>query len=176
MNEIATFGGGCFWCLDAIFRRTKGITKVTSGYSGGDSDDPNYEKIHDDETGHAESVQVEFDTNIISYDILLEIFWTSHNPTTLNQDGANHGTEYRSIIFYHNDEQKKLAEKSLHEFAEKIWDDPIVTEIAPLTRFYTAEEYHQDFYNKEPQNPYCQIVINPKLEKFRKKFADYIKE
>ena len=175
MTETATFGGGCFWCLDAIFRRTVGINKVTSGYAGGNTDNPNYEQIHTQTTGHAESVQVEYDPEVISYEVLLEIFWTSHNPTTLNQDGANHGSEYRSIIFYENEDQKVIAEKSRDEVANTIWQEPIVTEIIPVGKFYPAESYHQDFYNKQPSNPYCQIVINPKLDKFRKRFKQYVR-
>ena len=175
MISLATFGGGCFWCLDTIFRRTKGITKVRSGYSGGNTNDPTYESVHDRETGHAESVQVEFDPEIISYDVLLQIFWTSHNPTTPNQDGANIGSEYRSIIFYHNEEQRQAAEHSRDTFAAELWSNPIVTEIIPYEAFYDAEDYHQDFYDKQPQHPYCQIVINPKLAKFSAKFASYIK-
>ncbi len=176
MSERATFGGGCFWCLDAIFRRTKGISKVTSGYAGGHTDNPNYNMLHEQETGHAESVQVEFDPDIISYETLLEIFWTSHNPTTPNQDGANHGSEYRSIIFYDNASQKATAEQSIAQVATTIWDEPIVTEILPIGKFYPAEGYHQDFYNKQPSNPYCEIVINPKLDKFRKHFTEYVQE
>lgn len=174
MAELATFGGGCFWCLDAIFHRTKGIISIRSGYSGGKSKSPTYDSIHSDATGHAESVQVEFDPNIISYEVLLQIFWTSHNPTTPNRDGANIGSEYRSIIFYHNDLQKDEAEKSRDKYASELWSDEIVTEIIPFEKFYDAEDHHQDFYNKQPSHPYCQIVINPKLAKFSDKFSSYL--
>ena len=160
---------------DSNFRSTVGINKVTSGYAGGTTNNPNYEQIHDHTTGHAESVQVEFDSDTISFEILLEIFWTSHNPTTLNQDGANYGSEYRSIIFYENEDQKRIAEKSRADVASSIWQEPIVTEIIPLGKFYPAESYHQDYYNKQPSNPYCQIVINPKLDKFRKRFKQYVR-
>lgn len=176
MTNVATFGGGCFWCLDAIFHRTKGILSIKSGYSGGSSANPSYESIHNNATGHTESVQVEFDPSIISYDVLLQIFWTSHNPTTPNQDGASIGSEYRSIIFYHDEDQRLAAETSRDTFAAELWSDPIVTEIIPFDKFYDAEDYHQDFYNKQPQHPYCQIVINPKLAKFSEKFASYIRD
>ena len=174
--DTATFAAGCFWCLDAILRKTKGVVKVASGYSGGKHDNPTYDSIHSRNDGYAESVQVEFNAEKISYDVLLEIFWTSHNPTTPNRDGANIGSEYRSIIFYHSEEQKQQAEKSKNTVAPSLWDDPIVTEIIPFEKFYSAEEYHQKFYYEKPNNPYCLVVINPKLEKFKQRFADYVRD
>jgi peptide-methionine (S)-S-oxide reductase len=173
-TETATFAGGCFWCLDAVFRMTKGIKTVASGYGGGHVANPTYEQMHEQDTGHAEVVQVTFDPEIISYEVLCQIFWTTHDPTTLNQDGANVGTEYRSEIFYHNDEQKNTAEKVQHEFAEKLWSAPIVTRISKFTNFYPAEDYHQDYYNKNTQAGYCQVIINPKIAKFQQKFAQYL--
>jgi peptide-methionine (S)-S-oxide reductase len=174
LMQKATLAGGCFWCLDAIYRRTKGVTLVTSGYAGGHADNPTYQQMHDQNTGHAEAVQIEFEPKIISYETILQIFWTTHNPTTLNQDGANIGTEYRSEIFYHDDIQKHTAEKVKVDFASKLWDDPIVTRISPFTNFFPAEDYHQDFYQKNPNAAYCQVIINPKLAKFSQKFASYI--
>lgn len=171
--QLATFGGGCFWCLDAIFRRIRGISDVQSGYSGGTIEDPDYQTVHNSETGHAESVQIKFDPEVIDYSVLLNIFWSSHNPTTPNQDGANFGSEYRSIIFYHDDEQQKLAEKVKLEIA-KLWDEPIITEIVAYQNFYPAENYHQDYYGNNTEAPYCQVVINPKLHKIIDKFKDYI--
>lgn len=176
MVETATLAGGCFWCHDAIFRRAKGVTAVTAGYAGGHTDHPTYEQMHHDETGHAEAVQIEYDSKIISYETLLQIFWATHNPTTLNQDGANIGSEYRSEVFYHNESQKQLAEKVKKEFTEKLWDNPVVTKITPYKNFFPAEDYHQDYYNKNPQAAYCQVVINPKLAKFQEKFADWLED
>lgn len=172
----ATFAAGCFWCLDTIMRRTVGVTKVESGYSGGKTENPSYDSLHYNDTGHAESVQVTFNPEEISYQTLLEIFWTSHNPTTPNQDGANFGEEYRSVIFYRDEEQKNAANDSKEKVATQLWDDPIVTEIVPFEKFWTAEEYHQDFYTKKPNNPYCLVVINPKIDKFKKRFADFVRE
>lgn len=174
-ENLATFAAGCFWCLDAILRMTKGILKVESGYSGGTTSNPSYMDLHQRDTGHAECVQVVFDPEVISYETLLEIFWTSHNPTTPNRDGANVGSEYRSVVFYHNETQKKAAEESKANVATELWDDPIVTEIVPFEKFYTAEEYHQNYYYQKPEAGYCQIVINPKLEKFKKRFAEYVR-
>lgn len=175
-NDIATLASGCFWCLDAIFRQTKGVNKVTSGFSGGHVENPSYMQTHQQDTGHAEAVQVEFDPNIVPYEVLLQIFWSTHNPTTLNQDGANIGAEYRSEVFYHSIEQKKTAEKVLHDFAQKLWDKPIVTKITKFTNFYPAEDYHQDYYNKNTQAGYCQVIINPKIAKFQSKFAKYLRD
>ena len=175
-TQTATLAGGCFWCLDAIFRRTKGVTNVQSGFSGGHVKNVTYEQSHTMNTGHAEAVQITFDPSIISYEVILQIFWTTHNPTTLNQDGANIGPEYRSEVFYHDDSQKAAAEKVLHEYAEKLWDDTIVTKITAFKNFYPADEYHQDYYSKNQQAGYCQVIINPKLAKFQENFKDYLLE
>lgn len=174
MKEIATLAGGCFWCHDAIFRRTKGVLSSIVGYAGGQVEYPTYDQVHSQETGHAEAVQATFDTNVISYKTLLQIFWATHNPTTPNQDGANIGPEYRSEIFYHNNDQKLIAMETLEKFAQPLWDGKVVTKITEFTTFYPAENYHQDYYNKNPQAAYCQVVINPKLEKFQEKFKDWL--
>ncbi|MHB8930765.1 MAG: peptide-methionine (S)-S-oxide reductase MsrA [Melioribacteraceae bacterium] len=174
--EVATFAAGCFWCTEAVFQRLKGVVKIESGYSGGSVPNPTYEAVCTGQTGHAECTQITFDPKIISYKELLEVFWKTHDPTTLNRQGNDTGTQYRSAIFYHNDEQKQLAEKYKRELdSEKIWKDPIVTEIVPFKKFYKAEDYHQDYYNKNGSQPYCSFVITPKLEKFKKVFADKLK-
>lgn len=174
--EKATFGSGCFWCSEAIFERVKGVKSVESGYSGGTVDNPTYEEVCSGTTNHAEVVQITFDPKIVSYDELLEIFWKTHDPTTLNKQGADVGTQYRSVIFYHNDNQKKKAESYKAELTkEKIWDDPIVTEISPFTKFYSAEKYHQNYYDLNPNKGYCSFVITPKIEKFEKIFKDKLK-
>lgn len=173
----ATFGSGCFWCTEAIFERVKGVTEVVSGYAGGHIENPSYEEVCNGNTGHAECTQISYNPDIISYDELLEIFWKTHDPTTLNRQGNDVGTQYRSVIFYHSDEQKQKAEfykRKLEE--EKIWNDPIVTEIAPLTKFYKAEKYHQDYYQNNPYQGYCAFVITPKVEKFEKVFKDKLKK
>ncbi len=157
---------GCFWCTEAIFERMNGVKKVTSGYSGGHTQNPTYDDVSSGETGHAEVTQIEFDPKEISYEDLLEVFWKIHNPTTLNRQGADVGTEYRSIILYHDEDQHKIAEKS-KEKAQKNFDGPIVTEIVPYAAFYKAEDYHQQYYNKNKQYPYCQIVIDPKIKKLQ---------
>jgi len=174
--ETATFGSGCFWCTEAIFERIKGVTSVVSGYAGGKVDNPSYEEICTGKTGHAEVIQIKFDSAVVSYDELLEIFWKTHDPTTLNRQGADVGTQYRSVIFYHNDEQKEKAESYKTELNKaKIWEDPIVTEISPLKNFYSAEKYHQDYYEQNPNQGYCSFVITPKIEKFEKVFKDKLK-
>ena len=173
--QTATFAAGCFWCLDAIMRMTKGVVNVESGYSGGQTNHPTYDSVHAKETGHAESVQVTYHPDVIGYSTLLDIFWTSHNPTTLNQDGANVGTEYRSIIFYHDEEQKRAAEKSKREVATQLWEDPIVAEIVHFEKFWSAEDYHQNFFFQKPTHPYCLVVINPKLDKFKQRFGEYLR-
>ena len=176
-KEIATLAGGCFWCLEAVFNELKGVEKAVSGYAGGEVENPTYHEVCTGTTGHAEIVQITFDPQIVSFQELLEVFFTIHDPTTLNRQGADVGTQYRSAIFYHSPEQKNIATEVIAEFTRQgVWDDPIVTEIIPFEKFYDAEKYHQDFYSKEPANPYCQIVINPKLEKFRRRFADYLSE
>ena len=175
--ERATFGSGCFWCAEAVFERVKGVKDVISGYAGGDADDPSYDEVCSGSTGHAEVVQITYDPNVISYDELLGIFWKTHDPTTLNRQGNDVGTQYRSIILYQNDEQKKLAEKYKDELNKSgAWDKPIVTEIKPLTKFYKAEDYHQDYYEKNPSQGYCAFVIGPKVEKFEKVFKDKLKK
>jgi len=175
--DTATFGTGCFWCSEAIFDRVKGVVSATPGYSGGTMPNPDYEMVCSGTSGYAEVVQVVYQPEIITYGELLEIFWQTHNPTTMNRQGADVGTQYRSVIFYHNAEQKKQAEyfkKKLED--SKIWDEPIVTEISPYTNFYKAESYHIDYYKNNPSNSYCNFVITPKIEKFEKVFSDKIKE
>jgi len=175
--EVATFGAGCFWCTEAVFQRLKGVVKVESGYSGGTVPNPTYEAVCTGKTGHAECTQITYEPKIISYKELLEVFWKTHDPTTLNRQGADSGTQYRSAIFYHNDEQKQLAEKYRNELeAAKIWNDPIVTEISQFKKFYKAEDYHQNYYNQNGNQPYCSFVITPKIEKFKKVFADKLKK
>ena len=158
---------GCFWCTEAVFQRLKGVKKVVSGYSGGEMKNPSYEDVSSGESGHAEVSQIEYDLNEISYEDLLYVFWRIHNPTTMNQQGADVGTQYRSAIFYHDEEQKKLAENSKKQ-AQKLYDNKIVTEILPFKKFYPAENYHQDYYNKNKFYPYCQVVIDPKIKKLQK--------
>ncbi|MEJ5351506.1 MAG: peptide-methionine (S)-S-oxide reductase MsrA [Melioribacteraceae bacterium] len=174
--EIATFGEGCFWCSEAIFQRVRGVLKVESGYSGGSVPNPTYEAVCTGKTGHAEVVQITFDPKIISFQGLLEIFFSTHDPTTLNRQGADVGTQYRSVIFYHNEEQKKIAEEMIKKLNEsKIWDSPIVTEVSKFKNFYKAEEYHQNYYNNNQFQPYCSFVISPKLEKLKKYFSNKLK-
>ena len=177
-TETATFGTGCFWCTEAIYKELDGVISVMPGYSGGHTENPTYEEVCSGETGHAEATQVVYDPSKISYDELLEVFFKTHDPTSLNRQGNDVGTQYRSVIFYHNDEQKRLAEKYKTELDRSgAWDKPIVTEIAPLKKFYPAENYHHDYYeyNKD-KNPYCSFVIRPKLEKFRKVFKEKLKQ
>jgi peptide-methionine (S)-S-oxide reductase len=170
--EVATLAGGCFWCLEAVYTQLKGVLKSVSGYAGGSIPDPSYRLVCSGTTGHAEVVQVTFDPRQISYKELLEIFFTIHDPTTLNRQGNDVGTQYRSAIFYHSPQQKAIAEQVIQEFAAaRIWDNPIVTEVAPFTAFYPAEEYHQDYFKRNPAQPYCQVIIAPKVAKFRQKFA-----
>lgn len=167
-TQLATFGGGCFWCVEAVFERLDGVKSVVSGYAGGKTPHPTYEQICTGETGHAEVAQLEFDPAKISYEKLLETFWEAHDPTTLNRQGADRGTQYRSVIFFHNEAQKAAAEKS-RKAAQKDFPSPIVTEISPLPKFYRAENYHQDYFRNNSQAPYCQVVIRPKLDKLDKK-------
>jgi peptide-methionine (S)-S-oxide reductase len=166
-TELATFGGGCFWCMEAVFERLPGVKSVTSGFAGGHTANPTYPQVCTGTTGHAEVTQIEFDPAKISYEKLLEVFWQAHDPTTLNQQGADEGTQYRSVILYHGEAQKLAAEKSKLE-AQKKHKDPIVTEIVPFTKFYPAEGYHQEYYDNNSSAPYCQMVIAPKLEKLEK--------
>jgi peptide-methionine (S)-S-oxide reductase len=175
--ETATLGGGCFWCVEAVFQDLKGVQQVVSGYTGGTVDNPTYQQVCTGATGHAEVVQITFDPQIISFEDILYVFWRTHDPTTLNRQGADVGTQYRSVIFYHNEEQKAIAEKSKRETnASGLWPNPIVTEIAPLRDFYEAEAYHQNYYRINPYQPYCQMVIDPKVQKFRKEFQNKLKE
>ena len=173
MTAIATFGGGCFWCLDAAFRQLRGVEKVVSGYSGGKRPNPSYEQVCSGATGHAEVVQIAFDPNIISYRDLLGVLFTIHDPTTLNRQGGDEGTQYRSVIFYHSADQEKDAREIIAELErERVWGDPIVTELAPFSVFYPAEGYHQDYFNKNPNQPYCSAIVAPKVSKIRKAYFD----
>ena len=166
--EVATLGGGCFWCTDAVFQMLPGVKSVTAGYAGGTKANPTYQEVCTGRTGHAEVIQIKYDPKAISYGKLLETFWDAHDPTTLNRQGPDSGTQYRSIILYSNQAQKVVAEKSKAE-AQKHFSQPIVTEIVPLKQFYPAEDYHQDYYREHPDRPYCRAVIRPKVEKFEKK-------
>ena len=169
--ETAYFGGGCFWCIEAIFRKIKGVTEATPGYAGGNKENPTYEEVSSGKTGHAEVVKVEFDPTIVSFEELLTVFFYSHNPGTLNQQGSDIGKQYRSVVFYANKKQKTVAEKFVARLRdEKAYDKPIVTEIRPLEAFYKAENYHQKYFEKNPDKAYCQIVIAPKIEKIKKTF------
>ncbi len=174
--ETATFGAGCFWCVEAVFQKLKGVEKVTSGYSGGHVKNPSYREVCNGSTGHAEAVQIEYDPNVITYKELLEVFWKTHDPTTLNRQGPDIGTQYRSAIFYHTEEQKKIAEQSKAEMDKSgYFDDPIVTEIEPYKNFFIADDYHQEFYEKNPNQPYCRFRIDPKMEKMKQEFGKYLK-
>lgn len=175
--ETATLGGGCFWCVEAVYQDVKGVERVVSGYAGGHVENPTYQQVCTGRTGHAEVAQITFDPDVISYEEILYIFWRVHDPTTLNRQGNDVGPQYRSAIFYHNEEQKAIAERSLAETeAAKVWPNPIVTEIAPLDTFYEAEDYHQNYYRNNPYQPYCMYVIDPKVRKFRKSFQERLKE
>lgn len=174
--EIATFGGGCFWCTEAVYQELQGVYKVTSGYSGGKKPNPTYEEICTGLTGHAEVIQIEYDPKQISFVELLEVFWKTHDPTTLNRQGADVGTQYRSVVFYHSNEQKQLAEELKQKLDDAgAFDNPIVTEISPLDKFYPAEKYHQNYFAQNGQQPYCRAVVAPKVDKVRKVFADKLK-
>jgi peptide-methionine (S)-S-oxide reductase len=172
-REVATLAGGCFWCLDAVFRDLRGVEKVESGYSGGTTVNPSYEQVCSGRTGHAEVIQVTFDPATISFRDLLGVFFTIHDPTTLNRQGGDIGTQYRSAIFYHSPEQRATAEQVIRELeTEGLWDDPVVTELAAFTSYYPAESYHQDYFNRNPYQPYCSAVIAPKVAKFRSKYLE----
>lgn len=174
--ETATFGAGCFWCVEAVFQRLEGVHKVVSGYSGGSVKNPTYEQVCTGKTGHAEVCQITYDPAKISYTDLLEVLFSTHDPTTLNRQGADVGTQYRSVIFYHNDKQRELAERYKSELDKaKVFSDPIVTEISPFTEFYPAENYHQDYFDNNQFQPYCSFVIRPKLDKFTKQFKEKLK-
>jgi peptide-methionine (S)-S-oxide reductase len=175
-SETATLGGGCFWCIEAVYRNLQGVTSAVSGYAGGSMADPTYEAVCDGDTGHAEVVQVTFDPDLLSYREVLEVFFTVHDPTTLNRQGADVGTQYRSVVFTHSKEQERTVLDLIAELEEEaVWDGPLVTEVLPAPTFYPAEEYHQDYYARNPGQGYCQAVIRPKLAKFRKTWAARLK-
>jgi peptide-methionine (S)-S-oxide reductase len=175
--QKATLAGGCFWCLEAVFDELKGVVSVESGYSGGSVPNPSYQAVCTGMTGHAEAVQITFNPDELSYADLLRVFFSIHDPTTLNRQGADRGTQYRSAIFYHNEEQKRTAEEVMKEMEEtKIWSRPFVTEVKPLESFYTAEGYHQEYYVNNRSQPYCRVVIDPKVAKFRKQFFERLKK
>lgn len=174
--QTATLAGGCFWCLEAVYDNLLGVLDVTSGYTGGHLPHPAYHEVTSGRTGHAEAVQITFDSNLVSFRELLEVFFTIHDPTTLNRQGADIGTQYRSAVFYHSDEQKLITEQIIAELeGQEIWKNPIVTQVVPLEAFYPAEEYHQEYYNNNQYQPYCQVIIAPKLAKFRKQFTSRLK-
>jgi peptide-methionine (S)-S-oxide reductase len=174
--EVATLAGGCFWCLEAVFREVEGVESVVSGYTGGTTTNPTYQQVCTGKTGHAEAVQINFNPSKISYREILEIFFSIHDPTTLNRQGADVGTQYRSAIFYHNEKQKSIAEEFIGELNKsKLWGKPIVTQIVPLDTFYPAEDYHWKYFSRHPEQPYCQMVISPKVSKFRKQWAKRLK-
>jgi peptide-methionine (S)-S-oxide reductase len=175
--QTATLAGGCFWCLEAVYDELKGVHSVESGYAGGHVDNPSYRAVCSGTTGHAEVVQVRFDPSVVSYRNLLNVFFTIHDPTTLNRQGADVGTQYRSAIFYHDEEQKKVAEEVIHDLnAQKIWDNPIITEVTKFDKFFVAEDYHQEYFARNPYQPYCQVVVAPKVSKFRKHFIEMLKK
>lgn len=175
--ETATFANGCFWCTEAIFKRIKGIESIKPGYSGGQVENPTYEEVSSGETGHAEAIQITFDPQIISYETILEVFFATHDPTTLNRQGNDVGTQYRSAIFYHDDKQKGIAEELKAELDKSgSYHDPIVTKIEPFTKFYEAEDYHKDYYDSHRSAPYCMFIIDPKVRKLLEKFKNEVKE
>ena len=172
----ATLGTGCFWCTEAVFQQLAGVEKVESGYSGGQVENPTYKQVCNGDTGHAECLNITYDPSIISFEDLLEVFWKTHDPTTLNRQGNDVGTQYRSVVFYHNEEQKKIVENQIAELDKSgSWNNPIVTTLEPFVKFYVAEDYHQDYFNNNGGNPYCQMVVRPKVEKFEKVFKDKLK-
>lgn len=173
----ATFGGGCFWCVEAIYQNVDGVSSVVSGYSGGHIDNPNYQQVSSGKSGHAEVVQISYDPNKVSYETILEIFWKIHDPTTLNRQGNDIGSQYRSIILYHDEEQKGIAIKSKKALEESgFYKNPVVTEIVPLKQFYMAEDYHQNYFKRNPEKSYCQFVVEPKVEKFTKLFKEKLRK
>jgi peptide-methionine (S)-S-oxide reductase len=176
-TDTATFGAGCFWCVEAVFQQLKGVISVQSGYAGGTVENPSYKQVCAGTTGHAEVCNIIYDPTVISYDELLQAFWQTHDPTTLNKQGNDVGTQYRSVIYYHSEQQRTLAEKYKKELSEQnIWGSPIVTEISPFTKFFVAEDYHQNYYNENGSQPYCSVVIKPKVEKFQKVFKEKLKK
>lgn len=177
MLETATLAGGCFWCTEAIFKRLKGVVSVMPGYSGGQKTNPSYEEVCSGTTGHAEAIQIEFDPTIISFDKILEVFWHLHDPTTPNQQGNDIGTQYRSAIFYHSEKQKEIAEKIKRNIEDsKIYTNPVITEIVPFTNFYKAENYHKDYYDKNKSASYCQVIIDPKIQKLMSNYKKEVKD
>ena len=175
-DTIATFGSGCFWCTEAVFERLEGVEKVINGFSGGNIKNPGYKEISTGRTGHAEVCQIYYDPEVVSFEELLDVFWHTHDPTTLNRQGNDVGTQYRSVIFYHSEEQKRLAEKSLAAMSVSgTFADPIVTEIAEFSDFFEAEAYHQDYFRNNPNQPYCTFVVKPKVDKFKAKYQDKLK-
>ena len=175
--EVATLAGGCFWCTQAIFKRLKGVVEVTSGYAGGKMENPSYEQVSSSETGHVETIQITFDPGVISYEKLLEVFFKLHDPTTLNKQGADVGEQYRSVIFYHTDAQKRKALESKKKVEQAgMYKDPIVTKIEPFTNFYQAEDYHQNYYERNSYQPYCKLVIDPKIQNLMSQFGEIVKK
>ncbi len=176
-KEVATLGAGCFWCVEAVYDQLEGVISVESGYSGGTTENPTYKEVCTGTTNHAEVCQITFDPDVISFGELLTVFWSIHNPTTLNRQGADVGTQYRSAVFYHSEKQKEIAEQQIELVnAEKLYDDPIVTEVTPFDKFYKAEDYHQEYFENNPENSYCRLVVGPKVEKFKKLFKDQLKK
>lgn len=177
MNRFIIFASGCFWCTEAVFQQLQGVVSVISGYVGGEKSNPTYDQVSMGNTGHAEAIKVEYDPSVISLDVLLSVFFSTHDPTTLNRQGADVGTQYRSAIFYSTEEEKNTIESYITKLeADKVFDNPIVTQIESVQPFYSAEQYHQSFYNQNKNYPYCQVVIEPKLAKLRSQFAQYIKK
>ena len=174
--ETATLGAGCFWCVEAVFQRLQGVEHVEPGYSGGHVKNPTYKEVCGKKTGHAEVAQIKFDPEVVSFQEILEVFWYTHDPTTIDRQGNDVGPQYRSAIFYHNDEQKAIADKSKADVATQMWSDPIVTEVSPLINYYPAENYHKNYFNDNPTQGYCQFVVNPKVQKFKAKYADRLKD
>ena len=175
-REVATLGGGCFWCTEAVFVELRGVDRVVSGYMGGQLPNPSYEQVCSGRTGHAEVIQVTFDPAAVSFREILEVFFTTHDPTTLNRQGGDEGTQYRSVVFHHDDEQRRVAEEVIRGVTERrLYDDPIVTEVSPAAQFYPAESYHQDYYARNSYQGYCQVVIAPKVSKFRKEYMSRLK-
>ncbi len=176
-TDTATLGNGCFWCTQAVFQQLEGVIRVASGYSGGHVDNPNYKEVCTGTTGHAECLQIVFDPAKISFDELLEVFWQTHDPTTLNRQGNDIGTQYRSVVFFHNEEQKNKARHYIDALNKSgVWDKPVVTSLEPFVKFYKAEDYHQNYYNDNPEQGYCQMVVRPKVEKFQKVFKNKLKK
>jgi peptide-methionine (S)-S-oxide reductase len=176
MIKEATIGAGCFWCIEACYKDVRGVVSVFPGYSGGRTDQPTYEEVCKGDTGHAEVARITFDEDVLSFEQLLEVFWFVHDPTQLNKQGGDIGTQYRSVIFYHEESQKQVAEQFKQRLTdENVWENPVVTEISPLTNYFQAEDYHTDYFARNPENPYCGAVVRPKVEKFRKVFAEKLK-